>query len=104
LVFPMKRRAKLALKRIGRRPLGVLPDLHFPAEVDRFVAAAGLVKEKSRTVGFGPFSFLGALLFDDARSVALHARLQRLADAGAPLLRWAGMNYFVLARKPRAAE
>jgi SAM-dependent methyltransferase len=102
--FPLKRRAKAVLKRLGRRPLGVLPDLHFPAEVDRFVAAAGLVKERSRTVGFGPFSFLGALLFADERSVALHARLQRLADAGAPILRSTGMNYFVLARKPCAAE
>jgi ubiquinone/menaquinone biosynthesis C-methylase UbiE len=104
LVFPVKRRAKMVLKRLGRRPLGVLPDLHFPAEVDRFVAAAGLMKEKSRTIGFGPFSFLGAPLFADARSVALHARLQRLADAGVPFLRSAGMNYLVLARKPRAAE
>ena len=104
VLFPIKRRAKVVLKRLGWRPLGVLPDLHFPAEVDRFVAAAGLVKEKSRTLGFGPFSFLGAPLFTDERSVALHAWLQRLADAGMPLLRSTGMNYFVLARKPGAAE
>jgi SAM-dependent methyltransferase len=104
LAFPVKRRAKVLLKRLGRRPLGALPDLHFPTEVDRFVAAAGLVKEKSRTIGFGPFSFLGALLFSDAVSVALHARLQGLADAGVPVLRSSGMNYLVLARKRRAAE
>jgi cyclopropane fatty-acyl-phospholipid synthase-like methyltransferase len=104
IVFPVKRRTKVVLRRLGWRRLGVLPDLHFRSQVDRFVAAAGLVKEKSRTVGFGPFSFLGALLFSDAWSVALHGRLQRLADAGMPLLRAAGMNYLVLARKAGAAE
>jgi len=99
LLYPLKRRVKVWLQRLGRRPLGVLPDVHYPAQLDRLVRAAGLEKRKSRTVGFGPFTFLGMRLLSDARSLALHRRLQQLADRGVPLLRAAGMNYMVLATK-----
>ena len=98
--YPLKRRLKALLQRLGRRPLGVLPDLHYPAQFDRLVAGAGLEKRKSRSVGFGEFTFLGARLLPDAGSVALHRRLQRLADRGIPFLRRAGMNYMVLATRP----
>jgi 2-polyprenyl-3-methyl-5-hydroxy-6-metoxy-1,4-benzoquinol methylase len=100
LLYPLKRRAKVWLQRLGKRPLGVLPDVHYPAQLDRLVRAAGLEKRRSRTVGFGPFTFLGMRLLSDARSLALHRRLQRLADRGVPLLHAAGMNYMVLATKP----
>jgi SAM-dependent methyltransferase len=100
LVYPMKRRMKALLQRLGKRPLGVLPDVHYPAQLDRLVRTAGLEKRRSRSIGFGPFTFLGVRLLSDARSVALHRRLQRLADRGIRFLRAAGMNYMVLATKP----
>jgi ubiquinone/menaquinone biosynthesis C-methylase UbiE len=100
VLYPVKRRLKVLLQRLGRRPLGVLPDLHYPRELDRFVGAAGLEKRKSRTVGFGRFTLLGVPLLSIAQSVALHRRLQRLADRGVPVLRTAGMNYMVLATRP----
>jgi len=103
LVYPVKRVLKALLQRVGQRPLGNLPDVHYPAELDRLVRAAGLEKQKSRTVGFGPFSFLGLRLFREARNVWLHQRLQELADRGVPLLRLTGMNYCVLALKPPTA-
>lgn len=100
LVYPVKRVLKTVLQRLGRRPLGVLPDIHYPAELDRLVAGAGLERRKSRSVGFGGFTFLGVRLVPDAVSVVLHHRLQRLADRGIPGLRRAGTNYMVLATKP----
>jgi hypothetical protein len=72
-------------------------------ELDRLVRAAGLEKRRRRSVGFGPFTFLGVRLLSDSRSVALHRRLQRLADRGVPILRAAGMNAMVLATKPVTA-
>src|SRR5262249_31443831 len=91
LLHPVKRRLERALPPLGRRPLGVLPDLHYPAELDRLVRAAGLEKQRSRTVGFGPFTFLGLRLLSEAGDVRLHHRLQHLADRGVPLVRSAGM-------------
>jgi 2-polyprenyl-3-methyl-5-hydroxy-6-metoxy-1,4-benzoquinol methylase len=101
LVYPVKRRLKALLGRLGKRPLGVLPDVCYPGALDRLVRAAGLEPRRRLSVGFGPFTFLGVGLLSEARSVALHRRLQRLADRGVPLLRAAGMNAMVLATKPR---
>ena len=101
VVYPVKRRVKALLGRLGKRPLGMLPDVCYPGRLDRLVRAAGLEPRQRRSVGFGPFTFLGIRLLSEVRSVALHRRLQRLADRGVPLLRAAGMNSMVLATKPR---
>jgi 2-polyprenyl-3-methyl-5-hydroxy-6-metoxy-1,4-benzoquinol methylase len=101
VVYPVKRRLKALLGRLGKRPLGMLPDVCYPGRLDRLVRAAGLEPRQRRSVGFGPFTLLGVRLVSEMRSVALHRRLQRLADRGVPLLRAAGMNSMVLATKPR---
>lgn len=101
VVYPVKRRVKALLGRLGKRSLGVLPDVLYPGELDRLVRAAGLETWRRRSIGFGPFTLLGVRLLSEARSVALHRRLQRLADRGVPLLRAAGMNSMVLATKSR---
>jgi SAM-dependent methyltransferase len=103
LVFPLKRRIKKLLYRLGWLNL-LLPNLHYRREVDRLLADAGLEKVESRTVGFGPLSFLGLKLLPDSLSVSLHGRLQRLADRGVPGLRSGGMNYLVVARKGGSAR
>lgn len=99
-LYPIRRWLKLLLQRLGRRPLGILPALHYPAELDRLVHGTGLVKQKSRSIGFGRFTLFGLQLLSVARSVVLHHRLQRLADRGLPIIRTAGTNYMVLATKP----
>src|SRR5215470_14970273 len=53
LAYPIKRGVKLVLQRLGKRPMGPLPDLHYPAEVDRLIRLVGLTKRQSRTIGFG---------------------------------------------------
>src|SRR5262245_58153143 len=81
-VYPVKRRMKALLGRLGRLPLGVLPDVMYPAELGRVVRAAGLEIRQRRSVGFGPFTLLGVRLLSEARSVALHRRLQDRKSVG----------------------
>jgi ubiquinone/menaquinone biosynthesis C-methylase UbiE len=65
---------------------------------DRLVANAGLEKVEGVTVGFGPFSFLG-LELPQSLGLALHRRLQRLADQKFPLLQSAGFVYVTVVKK-----
>jgi 2-polyprenyl-3-methyl-5-hydroxy-6-metoxy-1,4-benzoquinol methylase len=68
--------------------------------IDDSLVRAQLVKARSKTLGFGPFSFGGRTLFSEAAGKALQHRLQRLADRGVPVIRSTGTAYLVLARKP----
>jgi ubiquinone/menaquinone biosynthesis C-methylase UbiE len=72
---------------------------HTRRYIDNVLASVQLVKTRSKTLGFGPFSFGGRNLFSGAIGVALHHRLQRLADRNVPILRSTGTAYLVLARK-----
>lgn len=79
------------------------PQRYSRNQFDTHLAAAGLRKVEWRTLGFGPFSFLNCNLFSDSRGVALHHKLQTLADRGLPVLRSTGAQYIVLATKPGLA-
>lgn len=68
--------------------------------IDGILASAGLVKTRGKTLGFGPFSFLQRRVLPEALGIALHHRLQCLADRGVPILRSTGGHYLVLAKKP----
>ena len=69
------------------------------AELDRWLASAGLRRVKSTTLGFAHFTFFRRPLFTDAISTKLHSALQRLADQNVPLVRWLGNQHLVLAQK-----
>lgn len=73
--------------------------LDYPRRVDRLLWRSGLEPLERRTVGFGPLSFLGRPVVNDATGIRLHRRLQALADRGTPGVRWTGWHYLVLARK-----
>lgn len=77
---------------------------HYPWQIDRLIAASGLQKIKSMTLGFGPFSFFGKDLLPDSAGVRLHRELQRLADGGVAGARWTGSHYLLLARKPVTSD
>jgi 2-polyprenyl-3-methyl-5-hydroxy-6-metoxy-1,4-benzoquinol methylase len=97
---PMRRQVRNVLERlalIGSR--GASARLHSIREFDDCLSAAGLTKIEGRTVGFGPFSFLGCKLLPDSFGVKVHHRMQDLADRGVPMLRSMGTHYIVLARK-----
>lgn len=66
---------------------------------DRQLKRAGFLKERSFTLGFGPFTFLGRTMVRGAPAVALHSRLQQLADERLPLVRSTGAQYMFVARR-----
>ncbi len=97
---PVRQGVRSVLERLAlRKPGGASARLHSIREFDASLAGAGLEKIEGRTVGFGPFSFLGQKLLPDASGVRVHHWLQSLADQGAPVVRSAGTHYIVLARK-----
>ena len=89
------------VRRLLRRPAwqGVRPLQHTPGAFDAMLAGAGLERVDTATLGFGPFTFMWRPALPDRVAVRLHGRLQSLADRGAPLLRSAGAQYLVLARR-----
>lgn len=105
LRFPALTGMRRALRRLMERS-GLLsavsprPQMYARREFDARLASAGFEKLDSRVLGFGPFSFFNRNLFSDSRAVALHRKLQNLADRGVPLFRSTGAQYIVLAGKP----
>jgi len=100
LTAPARLAAKTAIRLVrGPRPPEFDVKKHYPRQVDALVAAAGLRKIASRTVGFGPFSFFDRPVLSDGAGNKVHAVLQRLADRNIPLLRLTGSHYLLLARK-----
>ncbi len=97
---PVRQGIRRVLERLAlRKPSGASARLHSIKEFDASLALAGLEKIEGRTVGFGPFSFLGQKLLPDSSGVRVHRWLQTLADRGVPVVRCAGTHYIVLARK-----
>jgi ubiquinone/menaquinone biosynthesis C-methylase UbiE len=101
MLAPLRDRLRAALVRRGlhRRPPDPKPTFHRRRFIDQQLARAGLVKVRSRTIGFGPFSVLGQVVVPEPFGIKLHRRLQRLADRGVPGLRSTGGHYLVLAQK-----
>jgi hypothetical protein len=73
--------------------------LHDRRFIDEALMGAELVKTRSMTLGFGPFTFLHHRFLPNSLDIALHHRLQHLADRNLPLFRSSGSQYLVLARK-----
>jgi ubiquinone/menaquinone biosynthesis C-methylase UbiE len=98
---PAKQLALSALRRGGRDPRAARPAPRQDSrrQYDRWLRAAGLEPQRTATLGFGEFSFLGRTLASQATSIRLHERLQARADAGFPLLRSSGAQMLVLSRK-----
>jgi SAM-dependent methyltransferase len=96
LLTPLKR---VRRRLMGRPASGVRLRLHFPSHVNAMLRAAGFHLDSQATVGFGPFSFWSRPLLSDRAGIALHQRLQSLADRGLPVLRSTGWHYLVSAHK-----
>ncbi len=73
---------------------------HTTHEFDARLRQAGLEPERGATFGYGPFTLLGRELLGRRLGLAAHRLLQRLGDAGFPVLRSTGAQYLVLARRP----
>ena len=68
-------------------------------QIDLLLVEAGLQPTKRRTVGFGPFTFLGRPVLPRAIALHVHHGLQALADRDLRGLRSTGWHYMVAARK-----
>jgi ubiquinone/menaquinone biosynthesis C-methylase UbiE len=94
-IAPLKRLYRSLRRREGH----AISRLDSPRVIDRMLAEAGLRPLVRRTVGFGPFSFMGRAILEGAAGIAIDRRLQALADRGVWGLRWTGWHYVVRAEK-----
>jgi 2-polyprenyl-3-methyl-5-hydroxy-6-metoxy-1,4-benzoquinol methylase len=92
---------KLELERATQRnPRNVAPrHMYLPREINQYLCGAGLTIMKSTQVGFGPFRILNHDMFPYQDELKIQQKLQQYADKGYPILRLAGGQYIVLARK-----
>jgi hypothetical protein len=105
VLSPFRRSLKAVFERVGL--LHRLPDmtretLHSLRFIDNVLASVGLVKSRSMTLGFGPFSFLRCNFIPAPFSIKLHRWLQRLADRKVPIVRTTGTQYLVMTTKARS--
>lgn len=102
LLQPLKRLAKSLLHNTGIRRYSV-GDVgsHFHSShfIDKEIVSSRLMKVKSVTLGFGPFTLFNRSILSDVSGLKLHNRLQRLAERGVPIFRSTGAQYIVLAQK-----
>lgn len=100
--LPLKRGMKGAMELVGLRHPS-LKDIgatfHSRRFIDEALAGVALVKTRSKTLGFGPFSLLRRGVFPGKLGTALHHRLQYLADQNTPGLRSTGAHYIVQTRR-----
>ncbi|MGH9775395.1 MAG: class I SAM-dependent methyltransferase [Candidatus Acidiferrales bacterium] len=100
LLEPLRALSRVLRKLFGWSAGGRLNRLHSIREVNSMLREADLEKVRGMTLGFGPFNFFRHRILSDSRGVKLHKTLQAWADRGVPLIRSAGGQYIVLARKP----
>jgi 2-polyprenyl-3-methyl-5-hydroxy-6-metoxy-1,4-benzoquinol methylase len=99
LLAPVRSARHTVERRLGRPPPAVSERRDRPAQVDRWLRAAGFEVERRTTVGFGPFTFLWRVPFSESTGLRLHSALDRLAARRLPRLRRHGWHYLVLARR-----
>ena len=98
---PFRSVVKFILRSAGLRtePREFQPKRHTPAQVNRLLHVSGFRKIDSRCVGFGPFTAFRRPLLTSNLGMALHLRLQSLADRRVPPFDVTGLHYLALARK-----
>lgn len=103
---PALRPARHAVRRPLAR-LGLMAPVAGPGLVrmyredalEAMLSAAGIHVERMASVGFGPFTLGRRPVLPDPIGRRIEARLQRLADRGAPVARSQGNHHVVLARR-----
>ncbi len=101
-LLPIKWYIKVLLERVGLRqpaPDGFASTFHDCRFIDEALARSELVKTRSMTLGFGPFTLRRRKIFPEPLGTELHHRLQRLAERNVPGFRSRGAQYIVLAMK-----
>jgi ubiquinone/menaquinone biosynthesis C-methylase UbiE len=99
ILTPLKKSLKRALEQTRLRPPGMRARQHSLEEFDRLLEQTAFERLAGKTCGFGVFTFLGWRVMPQRLGLALHRRLQDMAERGTPFLRSAGGHYIVFARK-----
>jgi ubiquinone/menaquinone biosynthesis C-methylase UbiE len=81
------------------RPVVAPSHMYLPKEINRYLQEANLTVIKSTNVGFGPFTIFNHGLFSKEVEAKIQQKLQKYADNGYPVIRSAGEQYIVMARK-----
>lgn|GEM_PF-827307 len=97
LLMPFKEMARSVIG--GRYKPAARVRMISTAQCRKLLRSQGLRVMQESTLGFGPFSFLRREILPHNLGLRLHRQLQRLADQGYPLLRSAGAQHVVMARK-----
>ncbi|MGA3192901.1 MAG: methyltransferase domain-containing protein [Candidatus Bathyarchaeia archaeon] len=94
------------LKRITARDQQSIarPHAYLEQEFNQYLCEANLTIIKKTNVGFGPFKILNHKIFSDQVEIKIQQKLQHYADNGYPIIRSAGGQYIVLARKKLSAR
>jgi ubiquinone/menaquinone biosynthesis C-methylase UbiE len=99
---PLKVGLKDLLDRASLRPWTPTYTPYSRHYIDRVVAGAGLIKVRSMTRGFEPFSLLGRRILPEPLGLVAYQQLQRLAAQDVPIFRSTGSHYHVMATKSGA--
>ncbi len=99
---PLKQQVKRVLEQSSLRKQSsndVDSTLHRRRYIDAVLMSNTLVKTRSMTLGFGPFSLFRRTIIPEPWGTALHHRLQSLANKNVVGLRSCGSHYLVMAKK-----
>jgi ubiquinone/menaquinone biosynthesis C-methylase UbiE len=98
---PIRKSVKKGLERAGLYNPSKKPQPRFfsPKNFNLYLREANLANVRDTTLGFGPFTLLGRSILPDRIEHMVHQKLQQCADNGFPILRMAGFEYIVLAKK-----
>jgi SAM-dependent methyltransferase len=99
LVVPFKRAIGRILGRVWRSRRPLRTHARSARALERGLRRAGLVRWRSATLGFGPFTLFGRSLLPDGLGHALDRRLAALGRLPASPLRAAGLVHVVVAAK-----
>ena len=99
-LVPGRNALKSLLYRLRRKPRDEFEwNLFTRPQVEALLGRAGLQVVGRATLGYGPFTFLGKPVFSEERTIAIHLRLQGLADRRSRRLRAVAAQHLILARK-----
>jgi ubiquinone/menaquinone biosynthesis C-methylase UbiE len=100
---PFKAGARAVATRFGYRGRGIPGHKSSVSRLRANMERAGLQPLRLAGIGYGPFSLFGRAILPERVGIALHLRLQSLADRGRLGLGAVGAQHLVLARQAAAA-
>jgi ubiquinone/menaquinone biosynthesis C-methylase UbiE len=96
-LLPGRERLKRLLRRLSRGRDRMTPYAFSFGVLADMLHGAGFEIRRDASLGFGPFTMFAAPLLPESVGLAVHRRLQAMADRGVPILSATGAQHLVLA-------